>query len=726
MTELTAQRRWELPVAAAILLSATLAWLWPLPASLGTHLVAAPYWWDAQLNTFILAQGGDNLIGRSAGLFDSAIMHPAPEVLAWSENLLALAVLGAVPRALGAGPLAVHNFLVIAGVWGTGLATFVLLRRRAGFWPSLISAALVAFAPYRLGWLSRVQLVSGFGLPLLVLTTERLIEAPGIRRGLALGAALALQAGVGLYGLVQLLMILGPTALLHALWRWWSPAPWVRVARALLGLAPGALVTLLLISPYQRAREAQGFVRDEKMLANTSGLYADLRTTSDLMARWRDSAVTVKETSAREPVASPGVLAAGLAALVLVPRRRKRGAAPPDGGAPSPCFTPWVFVCWLPVTLVMFLGTGPDAPQLGVYAWLREHLPGLSGLRYPCRVVAVTSLALAVLGAVGLERIGSWCASFLTPRRPGPTVAWAVLGFAALCETLTVSLPLRAHETPNPSYEVVASFGGQALIELPFDTGKHEPRVLRNLGPRVHGLWLVNGYTGYEPAFAKAVRQRLDGFPDAESHELLHALGVDRVLAHRATLPARGAILLRAAQTTPWLRVLHADGDALLLAVTDVPNGRAAEVRAAARAFLEDRPTPPAGDRSSWRIEVPGGYNPEGLRDDDQKTRYTTGAVQSRDADWLTVRFPEPRTVSAIWLDVREGIGDAPLGLRVSSEGQLLFEDRLHSGIVPLAAAPQRAYDVVRFPPRSVQSLTIGNTERSPDRWGSIHELWVD
>ena len=719
----------ELGLVGLLFLCLTLLWLWPFPAHVGTHLIAAPYWWDGQLNTYLLGEATRSLWTAPWDLFQARILHPVPDVLAFSENLLGFAIPAGLLRLVGASPLTIHGSLLILGIAGTGLAIYAWLRRRTSPLAALIGAALFTFAPFRLGYLGRIQLAVGFGTPCILIAAERLMEAPSWRRAAVVGGLVSLQCGFSLYGVVHLSLLLVPTVLLWGVWRLasdrtlrsWRLGATTAVA-LLVTLAPAALIA----KQYVDVSQAQGFQRDDEMLAGTSGRHADLVTTSDMLAHGAGTPWVVDEASAREAIACPGLTLAVLAGVGLCLALAWRS----PGG---PLFGNVTYALWLPIAWLLFLGTGPDAPggAEGLYGWLRDHVPGLGGFRYSSRFVALATLPMALLAAEALHRIGGWLGS----RRAAAIMV--ALSFGAAWELTTKGLPLHEQEPMDPAYAWVADTpGGDALVEIPGKGGLHQNRVLQNLGALVHGLPTLSGYTGYDPPILRYARERLDAFPDAASEELLRSLGVDRVIVHLHALQPAAAEEMRAAVArTPWLAVRRDESGELLLEVADVPDGAAAAVREAAQAYARRPPTPPAHSRADWTL-IPGEgcHNPEDLRDGDPVTRFTTGQPQVAGRPWIIVRFPAPRVVSEVWFDLRQGALDSPLGLRVeglirSETGEesirVLYESRFHAPVVPLAAAPSAAFDRVVFTEAEVVGLRLSSMADSPDRWGSIHELWV-
>src|SRR4029077_2773336 len=86
---------------------------------------------DGRLNAWILAWDVHALTHDPQGLFDAPAFHPLPDSLAFSENLILLAVLGAPFQWLG-GPVLAYNAALLLSLLVSGLGVGALVRRVTG------------------------------------------------------------------------------------------------------------------------------------------------------------------------------------------------------------------------------------------------------------------------------------------------------------------------------------------------------------------------------------------------------------------------------------------------------------------------------------------------------------------------------------------------------------------------------------------------------------------
>jgi hypothetical protein len=191
-SRLTAARVTVLYTLAALLLT------WPLAAGITRDIP-----WDlgdSVLNCWILQWGADHWLrflggdlGAFRGYFNANIFYPEPLTLAYSEHLTAQ-VLQILPvYALTGNIVLSYNLLFLSTSVLSGLGTFLLVRdltgsARAGF----VAGLFYAFAPYRIGQFSHMQVMSSQWMPFALYGFRRYFDT---RRAWPLaGAALALVA----------------------------------------------------------------------------------------------------------------------------------------------------------------------------------------------------------------------------------------------------------------------------------------------------------------------------------------------------------------------------------------------------------------------------------------------------------------------------------------------------------------------------------------------------
>lgn len=704
----------------------TLHWLWPLPLHWATHLIRAPYWWDAQLALWYLSESQHNLLDQPSHLLDARILHPAPDVLAYSENFLAWALPGRVLDPL-LGPIGAFNTWMFLALLSSGLATYAWLRPRVESpWAALAGAVFFAYAPWRLGLLGRLQLQSTMLLPLVLLALEAAVAQLTLRNWLRAFGLFALQLGLCIYYGVYLLVLVAPVAaaLLVVHWR---ELPWRERKLSLGHLLAAALLVGLplagLLWPYLQIPRDMGLQRDPDELRASSGILRDLLTSSELMRHWQGLAAHGIDQSSREPVAFPGVLGLLMAALgtvvaaVAVLRRRQALWVQRDGA------THWRFglgilLGWIALCGLLFLGTGPNAPggAEGPYGRIFASLPLLKGLRFTNRFVVPATLFGAALV--------SWGVQFLLQRaqvrwRHGATAVGALAVAALALELDTVALPLVQPPPVEPIYQALAGDPAVgAVAELPMDGIWHTQRLERNDGARLHGKPTLGGFTGYNPPHHAFFREVLAQPFSAESRRLLASVGANRLLIHWHWLAPDEKIAMRKALLTkPWVRKIAADGQDELYALDDVPPSRAAQIRRDWPAQLQR--SPPEWPVAA-RAFLADGTELTALTDGDPASSWSMPAdAQGLSKSMVTLRFAA-RSTCGLWMDSRRHPHRFARGLRVTAlladQTPRVVADEAHrQPLAWLTQAPARSFDTAQWPAVQADALQIEVTSGAPD-----------
>ncbi len=200
MADTTPPTGWKHAAAVCWFLLYAVASTWPLVLNLDTHIPGTGpgdnvaflwnFWWfryatfnpDAQLfyTHHLFAPGGVSLVLHT---------HTALPALFGATLLRPLTVSQA------------HNIVLLAGLAANGVATYALawhVVRRSG--PALLAGTVFAGSAYvSIHLLGHFNLVHAWVLPLAALDWTRFMEAPTMRRGAAVGVALAIATYTDYY-----------------------------------------------------------------------------------------------------------------------------------------------------------------------------------------------------------------------------------------------------------------------------------------------------------------------------------------------------------------------------------------------------------------------------------------------------------------------------------------------------------------------------------------------
>jgi hypothetical protein len=511
------------PALEALLLCAaysalTVWWLWPLPT---VWSIEAPYFGadfgasvaDFYLIVWALAWDTHALFSAPLRLFDANIFYPSMLSLAYSEHFLGYVPIFAFPYALSGNPILAVNLLVFATYPLCALAMYFLARRFTSRPAAATAGFFYAFCLWRYQSVPHLHMLGVQYLPLVLLFTERWLEARRVRDAVALALVMALQA-LSSYYLAYALGLMYAPYLLVALWRWRRRLD----ARRIIGLAAVAAVvgSLLVLTslPYLRLRELGLIPEYGESGPQAVGLMPAL------------GALKVWEYFSTAAVGPVGYF---LALVALLPPWR--GRRWPLG----------IGVLLVSVGTILALGPGlriGERLYWSPYNVLLEVVPGLSSVRLPLRFRVVVQLGLALLAGLGLAR--------LTTRRSA-WVGWSAAlaaTFAALWTFALPPLPLHPELTgdavPAPYRWLASHRDGRALLEVP---GGDFPVMARRMYfSTYHWLPMIGGYSGYPPASADYLHTLAHGLPARETlQEIVDLVDVGWILVHLDQLSPRAA-----------------------------------------------------------------------------------------------------------------------------------------------------------------------------------------
>jgi hypothetical protein len=477
----------EVGLSAIAYLLLLAAMSWPLllhPATAGP--VDRP---DGRLNAWILAWDVDALVHEPARLFQAPIFHPLPDTLAFSENLLLLAVLAAPARFAG-GPVFAYNFALVLCLIVSGLGAQLLVRRVSGDrLAAWVAGGCFAAGAYRWTRLAHLHAQATLLLPMALLALDQFWERRTWRRGLLVGLVVALQGLASIYlGAVTAAAV--AVAIAVSLFGGLRPADLLRLAA---GFLLGGLVLLPALRPYLRMRAFEG----QEFTLETVAVYATSLASYAASGTRLWGPVTERQLDPEQvrDVLFPGltVIVLGLLGLAVAPRRFRAVALAASG-----------------VAVVVSLG-----PETAFYRILHEHVLLLHGVRALGRFAVVPLLALAVLSGLALA---------------GRHWTWSVAALLlVMLESVNAPLRLGTYDGPSPAARSLAGRPG-AVAFLPL--GLNDTLVM--LDGLAHRRPLVNGDSGFLPRPYDRAMELLARPLGEEEAGFLRAIGVTEVVSSGA------------------------------------------------------------------------------------------------------------------------------------------------------------------------------------------------
>jgi hypothetical protein len=479
-----------------VAVAATIVMTWPLAPQAATSVQDLG---DPLLQIWTLKWDLHQLSRDPLRLYEANTFRPFPAPLAYSESMLAIALLFAPIWWLTGNDVLAYNTVLLLTFAGS-IVTATLLARQFTRWTAaaLLAGLAFAFMPYRFGHLSHLNLLSLQWLPLVLLCLIRFLQTG--RRGWAIGLTVAflLQALSSFY-YAYLAAIACAVIVVVML-----PRRDGRSLRSrLIGLAVVALVVGLVMvpvsAPYFSVRQSLDFERtaqDVDEMAATPRSYLSVAPESRLYRK-------------RLPERYPNPLFPGTAVLLLAAIGLATARGRPVAAIVAVGLTGFILSFGLSLSVA-----GREIPL--PYALLYDYLPGARGLRDVARFGVLPLLALAVLAAAGLgwvmDRLTAVARSVSTEAPPatGAWRRWAALGLASLVSVVTLvelasgsvrATPVERDAATMAPYAWLASQPPGLVMEFPADGVRgNVTRTTRYMyNSSYHWQPHLLGYSGFVP-----------------------------------------------------------------------------------------------------------------------------------------------------------------------------------------------------------------------------------
>ena len=545
----------EFIAVAAIGVVLAVALTWPLVTGMGhlgrTRDVDA----DGQFSIWNVAWVARTIVVDPLHLFDANIYSPHKRTLAYSEPNLVAGALGIPVYWSTHNPWTTLNVVMLFAFASAYVCAYLLLRYLSGdARAAAIGAVLFAFCPFVFAHLPHIQLLMTGGVPLALLLFHRVADAPSVKRGVALGVALAVQAlACAYYGIFAGLSVGYAALLIATRRRLWSSGTYWR-AIALAAVIAIAIVTPFFV-PFLRVRAETGFSRtlDEaaRWAANPQSYLVSnahvhgwlLDYTNSHFEHWAE-------------VLFPGIGAVILGAFGLV----VAAVAPASDDRVREAGVLYGSLAGL----AFWASLGPSA---GLYRVL-YYLPTFSFLRAPSRIGLVVVLCLAALASIAIARLLR-----SVPRR-WQAIATGVLALAAVFDVFVPPLPFAEAPTLARPYATLAKLPRGIVAEFPFYGERiafplHAQYMLFSTS---HWMPLVNGYSDVIPDDFRQTATILDSFPSRDAFGVLAHHRVRYIGIHWDMFAGRqDEIRERLTPFAQHLRVLAADDRMTLYEIVSFP-----------------------------------------------------------------------------------------------------------------------------------------------------------
>ena len=464
-----------------------------------------------------------------AHLYDANLFHPYTGTLALSEPSLSNGLLAAPLIAATKDPILGYNVILIlqyaGAAFGAYLVVWQVLGRRS---PAILAGVLFATSSFLVHNAYNLQSFAVLLVAYLVVAMQRFLEEPSYSNSLVLWSVTLVLAVTSVYfsvyGGLSLLCFL---AVVLAFKEYRLSV--VHLKRVSLVAPPFLLALGLAYYPYwiwarerHQGRSLQD-VENYRATLDNYGLVAPTNLVHRAFGWW---GTTGTDSSA----AFPGIIASLLASFAVICALRE--LLKRDATSRSRAVHGLAWAVFGAFSFVMAFG-----PTLRVgnavlplpYRLFFEVVPGMSALRTANRFLGLVTLAVAVLAALGLDRLGAWAAKRIAPRAKSLLVgATAALSIAELA----------CYPYPGASREFVnglsadhlafvdwlkARPGPPSVVELPMlDSSLYDATMT--------GSPFVNGWSSFAPPLYHQMTAGLGTFPSPRALALIAALPVELVV----------------------------------------------------------------------------------------------------------------------------------------------------------------------------------------------------
>jgi hypothetical protein len=579
-------------------LALSIALTWPLAIRLDTAVADLG---DPLLNVWIVDWVCHALTHAPLQLFNAPIYHTGLYPLAYSENMVGIALVVLPFHLAGASAVAVYNIAMLLGFAFSAYGAFVLARLVSrSTQGAIVGAIFFAFGSFKFSHLAHLQIIWSGWLPLLLAALLVYWRQPSRRHAALLAGAFLMNGLTNIHWLLFGGFALGATIVFLQ----FADARrdrrfWIQLVAALL---IASLLLLPFLIPYQLVAKEYGSRRTtaEARLGSASW--------TDWLIAWTHNrvygGVPAPELRRAERQLFPGLLILFLAAAPLVLRRRPAvipSVARDLGGRGT-----LLDVSIVLLLAVAYFGAVADRVELGPIHYTGADVPVMLAL-----ILTLVRLALTYPGAVARSRFtpaelsaGIWIVigviaslgwnAFLhpflfrlvTPFRATRTPArwaiiacvglavWAAIGVAELLQrrkpagrriitallmviaTVEVLPDLRwEHVVTEPAavYRWLQRERPGVVLELPLMGDGVQFRYV--LASTIHRVPLINGTSGWETPLHERLRHHEEILRfDDRFLEAIERAGTTVIIVHADALGEREPAVKE------WLRAQLAAG----------------------------------------------------------------------------------------------------------------------------------------------------------------------
>jgi hypothetical protein len=465
------------------------------------------------------------LLNDPLNLFNANIYFPHSETLAYSESLVASAIISLPIKLITSNPITAYNFVIyfafVICAWGTYLLVNHLFDNKL---IAFFAGAAFSFCSFKFHHLVHLQLITIQWFPFATLCLHKYSKSKKLLH-LLLGGFfyLLLALSSGYYALFALLLLC-----IVIPFYWWFFRQQLGNRFWLHIVITGIIIAILLIPffyPYYRVKKEMNF---------THSLRANIFFSCDAMDYLASQANIwggLVKIQKQEPL-FPGRIIIILLFISLIAGIKK-------GFSSQQKLYALMSLCAFIFSLGPVLHFKGKALISLPYLLIYKYIPGFDGLRAPCRFGIFTIFGLVILSCFGLKEI----VIYIKKWKALKYILVIILTLLVLAENVRVPINIGRLERTFPQvYQWLASQPGDfAIIELPLPDQAQIANNLRYMYYSTsHWKRIVNGCSGYHPRSYNKLQWALRSFPRPESIKYLKEhYPVKYIILHLSKYPKK-------------------------------------------------------------------------------------------------------------------------------------------------------------------------------------------
>jgi hypothetical protein len=455
---------------------------WPLAAHLDT---AASDLGDPILNAWIIDWDCHALLHAPLRIFDAPAFYPSKYPLAYSENMIGIALAVLPLHVFGASALTKYNVALLLGYAFSAWAGFLLARLvTRNNLAAFVAGLLYGFVPYKLEHLAHIQIIWS-AWPALTFAAIVAYRRTASWRNVALLASTFVFAAItNIYFFLFTGAAAALTFVLIAVAERRDRAFWLRLAAS---LAIAALVLVPILRPYSEVSKTYNMRRGAGESRGASAMPLDWLMTSERSRLY--GPLIDRDLVQPERGLFPGLLLPffSLGAFLLIPRRR-------DDVAPAAARKPPRWLDAIIVLLALLTYFGMIVPSSGAFgtatnpamlltiaivARLAIKLPrslgegnlrtAIASSRFPLELwIAALWIVIGVLGSFGMR---TFFHNFLFHHLPGFRATrvpprWAIIAYSGLAVWAAAAIAQLRPKRRFAALQIAALLVVLALIDV--------------------------------------------------------------------------------------------------------------------------------------------------------------------------------------------------------------------------------------------------------------------